>query len=599
MKHPRLFLTLLLATIISLPASAASKLVDDFNGATMNFPKWSGFDPADDISEQFIRIDGDDENLVLMNVSDGLGDHSTRTWLTSTHFSSLHANIAVISADGGGGAATAGLEGQYYNANSATPTNQVGDVAAMVFIGERGSGGLQAWWEIRVSTHPDFETWRLDSTGNIPFSGTLLFGNPYKVEIKYDSVRTFTFNLGFNSSDTSGPRQGPVRKGPAAFTRQNLSASTHCCGINPSVHATFDDVTGFDDGTGSEKLLDDFSGDFLDRSVWANHSGAQVISSRVDPAVTGKLFMFVSDENIPPNGRSATDLVLRERNPDRIEAEVSISSNSLLDAGLRGRARLNGYAYNERRDGGVSALPYDGCDGDVYVQVEIDLKDGGLFATAFAGSETPACDTDETLISETFTKLLEFDTEYLLWMERDGKNLVLGLDDEAYRHNITTPIYPPSPSTANGFRRLSARIQGTSTSAPAGADGVFEMLVDNVYVKDSDDDGGSGSSCFIATAAYGSYLDSHVLTLRKFRDEYLLTNSIGTWFVEFYYRHSPPLADYIRERENLRAVVRSGLAVVIYTIEYPLAVVLGLLLLILVVIRQRRMRLDTAQDPEI
>jgi len=579
MTHTRLFITLLLTTIILLPGAAARTLVDDFNGTTMNFPKWSGFDPADDISEHFIRIDGDNENLVLMNVSDGAGNHSTRTWLTSTHFASLQAEIAVISAVHGGGKATANIEGQYYNANSATPANQVGDVAAMVSIGDRGSG-LEAWWEIHVSTHPDFETWTED-TGIIIGPGTLRANIPYVVEIKYDLVfGGFTFIV----DGTNRTSPGPPKMGPAAFTRQNLSTSTRCCGINPSIHATFDDVTG------SGGLLDNFSGDFLDRSIWANHSGAQVISSRVDPAVTGKLFMFVSDENIPPNGRSATDLVLRERNPDRIEAEISISSDSMLDAGLRGRARLNGYAYNERRDGGVDALPYDGCDGDVYVQVEIDLKDGGLYATAFAGSETPACDTDETLISETFTKLLAFDTQYLLWIERDEEDLVLGLDDEEYQHTITTSIYPPSPSTNNGFRRLSARIQGTSTSDPAGADGVFEMLVDNVYVKDLDDDGGDGGNCFIATAAYGSYLDSRVLTLRKFRDQYLLTNSIGTQLVEFYYRHSPPLADYIRERESLRAVVRSGLAVVIYSIEYPIAAVLSLLLPILISIRQRRLR---------
>jgi hypothetical protein len=587
MIYARLFLALLFSTIILLPVAAAEKLVDDFNGETMNFPVWSGFDPADDISEQFIGIE--DGNLVLMNVSDGAANHSTRTWLTSTHFSSLKAMITVISAENGGGAATASIEGQYYNANSAAASDQVGDVAAMVFIGDRGSGGLEAWWEIRESTHPEFEEW-IETTGNITLPGTLLFGNQYAAEITYDSDRGFTFSVG---SDTSGPRQGPVRMGPAAFTGQNLSVSTRCCGVDPSIHATFDDVTG------SGGLLEDFSGDFLDRSKWANHSGAQVLSSRVDPAVTGKLFMFVSDEGILPDGKSYTDLVLRERNPDRIEAEVSISSDSALDPGLRGRARLNGYAYNERRDGGVDALSYKGCDGDVYVQVQINLMDGLLYATAFAGSETEACETDETLVSETFTRLLEFDTPYLLWIERDGEDLLLGLDDEEYRHTITTPTYPPSPSAADGFRRLSARIQGTSTSYTGGADGVFEMLVDNVYVRDlngSDGDSGgsgsSGSSCFIATAAYGSYLDPHVITLRNFRDRYLLTNSIGTSFVDFYYRHSPPLADYIRERDTLRAMVRSGLAVVIYSIEHPLAAMLGLLLPVLIVIRQRRMRID-------
>ena len=103
--------------------------------------------------------------------------------------------------------------------------------------------------------------------------------------------------------------------------------------------------------------------------------------------------------------------------------------------------------------------------------------------------------------------------------------------------------------------------------------------------------GGSGSSdCFIATAAYGSFLDPHVMTLREFRDQYLLTNAAGTWLVEFYYRHSPPIADYIRERETLRAAVRVLLAIVIYTIEYPPAAASVLLLSMLLPAWRRKTR---------
>ncbi|MDH3867146.1 MAG: right-handed parallel beta-helix repeat-containing protein [Desulfobulbaceae bacterium] len=71
---------------------------------------------------------------------------------------------------------------------------------------------------------------------------------------------------------------------------------------------------------------------------------------------------------------------------------------------------------------------------------------------------------------------------------------------------------------------------------------------------------GSGGGCFIATAAYGSYWEPHVMTLRQFRDEYLLTNKLGTNFVEAYYKYSPPLADYIAEYDGLRTAVRIGLA---------------------------------------
>jgi hypothetical protein len=72
--------------------------------------------------------------------------------------------------------------------------------------------------------------------------------------------------------------------------------------------------------------------------------------------------------------------------------------------------------------------------------------------------------------------------------------------------------------------------------------------------------GSSNGWCFIATAAYGSYMEPHVMALRQFRDSYLLTNKLGAKFVEAYYKYSPPLADYIAKHDNLRSIVRVGLA---------------------------------------
>jgi CSLREA domain-containing protein len=75
--------------------------------------------------------------------------------------------------------------------------------------------------------------------------------------------------------------------------------------------------------------------------------------------------------------------------------------------------------------------------------------------------------------------------------------------------------------------------------------------------------------CFIATAAYGSWLDPHVATLRAFRDRWLLPSAPGRAFVAWYYRVSPPLADWIATREWARATARGALAPVVFTIEYP------------------------------
>ena len=66
---------------------------------------------------------------------------------------------------------------------------------------------------------------------------------------------------------------------------------------------------------------------------------------------------------------------------------------------------------------------------------------------------------------------------------------------------------------------------------------------------------GGGGGCFIATAAYGSLLEPHVKILCKFRDQYLLSNGPGKIFVTYYYKYSPPIADFISKNDGLRAVV--------------------------------------------
>jgi hypothetical protein len=68
------------------------------------------------------------------------------------------------------------------------------------------------------------------------------------------------------------------------------------------------------------------------------------------------------------------------------------------------------------------------------------------------------------------------------------------------------------------------------------------------------------SSCFIATAAYGQPMAEEIGVLREFRDEYLLTNRMGTVLVNLYYTVSPPIAEFVAEHPSLRPIVRAGLA---------------------------------------
>lgn len=69
----------------------------------------------------------------------------------------------------------------------------------------------------------------------------------------------------------------------------------------------------------------------------------------------------------------------------------------------------------------------------------------------------------------------------------------------------------------------------------------------------------SSMFCFIATAAYGSPLDSHVEVLREFRDSYLMTNPVGRSLTSAYYRLSPPAARFIDEHPGLKPIVQAAL----------------------------------------
>lgn len=62
--------------------------------------------------------------------------------------------------------------------------------------------------------------------------------------------------------------------------------------------------------------------------------------------------------------------------------------------------------------------------------------------------------------------------------------------------------------------------------------------------------------CFIATAAYGSTMDSDVVLLRQFRDQILGSSKLGKSLIQFYYHHSPALAEIIATNDFYRWLSR-------------------------------------------
>ena len=106
-------------------------------------------------------------------------------------------------------------------------------------------------------------------------------------------------------------------------------------------------------------------------------------------------------------------------------------------------------------------------------------------------------------------------------------------------------------------------------TAVTGGGATTPVITDGINVVPASG-GGSGSGCFIATAAFGSYLDPHVMVLRHFRDNVLLQSELGTAFVKLYYKYSPPIADFIAHHDTLRAAMRFALTPLIFAVKYPL-----------------------------
>ena len=159
----------------------------------------------------------------------------------------------------------------------------------------------------------------------------------------------------------------------------------------------------------------------------------------------------------------------------------------------------------------------------------------------------------------------------------------ISLDSESVSHRIYSSDQIYSLGTASPYSKAVMIVMNTSSTEDGQAYSI------SISGDTSEDDDGGG--CFIATAAYGSYLAEEVKVLRRFRDDHLLTNQAGSAFVRFYYEFSPPVADYIKSHAALKTAVRYMITPVVYSIKYPAPalIIISILLFISISIINRSM----------
>lgn len=98
--------------------------------------------------------------------------------------------------------------------------------------------------------------------------------------------------------------------------------------------------------------------------------------------------------------------------------------------------------------------------------------------------------------------------------------------------------------------------------------------------------------CFITTAAYGSVMEPKVKDFRRFRNQFLHPTWLGRKVIQFYYRNSPPLAQWIHNHPSAKPVARLLLwplwAFAKLCIGFPVSVSLALVSLLLLVLFRKK-----------
>ncbi|MBI4825719.1 MAG: VCBS repeat-containing protein [Nitrospirae bacterium] len=254
---------------------------------------------------------------------------------------------------------------------------------------------------------------------------------------------------------------------------------------------------------------------------------------------------------------------------------------------------------------GLNDLLIGDMDGFIYVYLNVGTSSAPVFQSTYFTDSTyrlKVSGVDFDIGSRSAPRVFDWNNDgkkdllageyegYVYFLENAGTNAapVFNSARKLSWADGQTLRYPDSPSGAAHSRLYAADWNNDRKQdlIVGGKDG--RLILFSPKVVHYNFSGESGGKCFIATAAYGSYMADDVKILRKFRDRYLITNSIGRKMVNIYYKYSPPIAAYISRHEALRTAVRFSLKPVVFAIKYPQIFLPGIIGIPAILLMNRR-----------
>jgi hypothetical protein len=454
-----------IALSITLPGEAipAKKLYDDFSTGYLSSDKW--------FPREYVKEISDGKLVFKLGNSSGMGAEywpgmfrnnlgvASPSPETITAFESEITVMEATPDSAPNSRSFARIAGQFYNSNESD--GQSGEIAFEIMIGDRGNGGLEAFWEASRVMENDPSDFEQIASGTVIDVGTLEPGVPYLVKVVYDNDRTLTVTVNGVTDEYTGPE----KKRPAVNPVRSIGSCIDAAdGSNDGfIHATFDNVVF----NNAAEIHEDFSSPLIDLSKWDQ-------TELVRECSNGHLRANVRRIS---GGRHASTYLTTGRDTPYLEAKVRIESDTQLSVGASGIARLGGYYYNESRGPG-SGVDYNRYEGDVFALIRLRYdSDGTIQAQAWIGRSDDADENNFTdLFWHVFSTPIELDTYYVLSISYENNQIIFQCEDEQVVFNIQTETYPPY-----GIHRQLR----TWLRADSGESGYFKASYDDIYVADS------------------------------------------------------------------------------------------------------------------